>query len=167
MQDRRSPYPAPRRHHQEPLANGPPPRPFRRGTALPARTSAAFLLIPGPRPPARCSRRRVGAPRGRRPYLFTGPRARADGATARLFTARLRGIAPRRRLPLVPSLPTAASAEAGSASEALLSTCNPGYAVKGMLRRLLAFGGAVAAPFHAQGSAQLVHTHTRIFIPNS
>ena len=80
-------------------------------------------------------------------YFFTGPRARADGATARLFTARLRGIAPRRRLPLVPSLPTAAFVEAAAAPVAFLSTRNPRYAVEGMLRRLLAFGGAVAASF--------------------
>ena len=76
-------------------------------------------------------------------------RARAtDGAPARLFTARLRGIAPRRRRRLVPSLSTAAFLVAAAAPVAFLSTRNPRYAVEGMLRRLLAFGGAVAASFY-------------------
>jgi hypothetical protein len=55
-------------------------------------------------------------------YFFTGPRARADGATARLFTARLRGIAPRRRRRLVPSLSTAAFLVAAAALLCPLST---------------------------------------------
>ena len=111
MQDRHSLCPAPRRHHQELSANGRPRGPFRRGTAPRARTSAVFSLVRGPRPPAHCSRRRGGAPRGRRPYFFTGPRARADGATARLFTARLRWYsAAATACRLVPSLSTAAFA---------------------------------------------------------
>ena len=64
-------------------------------------------------------------------------RACTSGAAAVLFTARLRCIAPRRRLPLVPSLPTAAYAEAEAASAALLSTLPNATVGKVCERRLL------------------------------
>ena len=60
-----------------------------------------------------------------------------DGATARLFAARLRGIAPRRRLPLVPSFALAAFAEAAAAPATSIQRGANGTVKKVCERQLL------------------------------